>query len=296
MSHPNQTGAPEAARTLTRDEGETPKLEPEMAQPKPSPEPTHRKMGPGQGGSSQGSTNLGPLISPSDQPLILQPEVLDIVREHGWRKLASNPTWRPKLAQWCCLCGTWCVSNRAVKMHLAKSHKAVWTQHKHRIETLCKTQLADITVPCGLCGSVSKDPKAHVVACPVLFQSLLISLVTTDGTRSGSELLQALATSGKSTEHNEITERNNSNPFDNTTVDQAAQNGRAAAGKTTATQGQATRAKHATGAGQPGSGHQQTCGGHRQANIEAGGRTSTTASGLRLHLVREHGAGGEFSP
>ena len=270
---PIETGTPEASRTLTRDEGEAPKLEPEREQPKPPPEPTHR-------------------VSPSDQPLILQPEVLDIVREHGWRKLASNPTWRPKLAQWCCLCGTWCVSNRAVKMHLAKSHKAVWTQHKHRIETPCKTQLADITVPCGLCGSVSKDPKAHVVACPVLFQSLLISLVTTDGTRSGSELLQALATSGKSTEHNEITERNNSNPFDNTTVDQAAQNRRAAAGKTTATQGQATRAKHATGAGQPGSGHQQTCGGHRQANIEAGGRTSTTASGLRLHLVREHGAGG----
>ena len=75
---PIETGALEASRTLTRDEGEAPKLEPEMGQPKPSPEPTHRKMGPGQGGSSQGSTNLGPLISPSDQPLILQPEVLDI--------------------------------------------------------------------------------------------------------------------------------------------------------------------------------------------------------------------------
>ena len=62
-------------------------------------------------------------------------------------------------------------------MHLAKSHKQVWNFHKHRVETLSKSQLADIQVPCQLCGSGSKDPKSHVVACPVIFQSILLALV-----------------------------------------------------------------------------------------------------------------------
>ncbi|CAE6960767.1 pol, partial [Symbiodinium sp. CCMP2592] len=82
---------PEASQAKQPDESEAQRLEPEIEQSKQSPEPPS-----------------------SDQPLILQPEVIAVVREHGWRKLAANTTWRPKLAQWCCLCGTWCVSNRAV--------------------------------------------------------------------------------------------------------------------------------------------------------------------------------------
>ena len=270
---PIAPSAPEASQTLTNDEVEAPRIEPEPESPKPPSEP-----------------------SSCDQPLVLQPAVIDIVREHGWRKLVSNATWRPKVAQWCCLCGTWCVSNRAVKMHLAKSHKAVWTQHKHRIETLCKTQLADITVPCGLCGSVSKDPKAHVVACPVLFQSLLISLVTQDGTRGGGELVQALAISGKSAEHDRHTGHsiNNSNVND-ATADKKAQDGRTTRA-TTATPRQASGAQCTTRAGQPGSRHQQACGSRGQADAKTGGRAPTAASGLWLHMVREHGAGGGFSP
>ena len=129
----------------------------------------------------------------NDAPLVTQPEVLTIIQQHGWRRLASDMRWRPKLAQWCCLCGTWCASNRAVKMHLAKSRSAVWGTHKHRVEKLSRSQVADIQVPCTLCGSVSKDPKSHVVARPVIFQSILISLVSSDGARSRDQLLQALA-------------------------------------------------------------------------------------------------------
>ena len=36
-------------------------------------------------------------------------------------------------------------------MHLAKSHREVWNLRKSRIELICKTQKADITVPCSLC-------------------------------------------------------------------------------------------------------------------------------------------------
>ena len=266
---PIGNSAPEASQLPTHDVSGTPQTAPAQETPKPPPEP-----------------------ATSDQPLVLQPAVLAIVREHGWRKLVSSSAWRPKLAQWCCLCGTWNASNRAVKMHLAKSHKAVWTQHKHRIETLCKTQLADITVPCDLCGSVSKDPKAHVVACPVLFQSLPISLVTQDGTKSGSGLVQTLATSGKSAGHNGNTEHHGINSIINhAAVDKEAQNGRAT-GTTTTPPGQTSGAQCTTGAGQPGSGHQQARGGRCQADVEAGGRTPAAASGLRLHLVRELGAGG----
>ena len=66
----------------------------------------------------------------SDSPLRFQQPVLDILKQHGWRGLLADQRWRPKLAQWCCLCGTWCASNRAVKMHLARSHKDVWNPVK----------------------------------------------------------------------------------------------------------------------------------------------------------------------
>ena len=33
-----------------------------------------------------------------DVPLILQPEVLTRIQQHGWRKLASDMRWRLKLA------------------------------------------------------------------------------------------------------------------------------------------------------------------------------------------------------
>ena len=80
----------------------------------------------------------------------LCPEVLNIVRQNGWRALVQDVQWRKRLAQWCCLCGAWCASNRAVKMHLAKSHREVWNPRKSRIELICKTQEADI-IPCSLC-------------------------------------------------------------------------------------------------------------------------------------------------
>ena len=67
-------------------------------------------------------------------------------------------------------------------MHLARSHRTIWNMRKHRIEKLCKSQGADIRSPCDLCGSTSKDPKSHVVACPVIFQSILISLVSANVT------------------------------------------------------------------------------------------------------------------
>ena len=129
-------------------------------------------------------------------PTALHPEVHTIVQQGSWRALVQNKQWRKQLAQWCCLCGTWCASNRAVEMHLAKSHREIWNQHKRRIELICKTQQADITVPCSLCGSVSKDPRSHVVACPVIFQSILVDFLRNGGS-GGSELFPASATSGQ---------------------------------------------------------------------------------------------------
>ena len=137
-------------------------------------------------------------------PTALNPEVHNIIRHGGWRSLVQNVQWRKQLAQWCCLCGTWCASNRAVKMHLAKTHKAVWNLHKDRIERICRSQQADITIPCSLCGSISKDPKSHVVACPVIFQSVLIDFQQNGGS-SGSGFLHASVAAGQSI----TTERSN---------------------------------------------------------------------------------------
>ena len=130
-------------------------------------------------------------------PTALNSEVHNIIRQGGWRSLVQNVQWRKQLAQWCCLCGTWCASNRAVKMHLAKTHKAVWNLRKDRVERICRSQQADITVPCSLCGSISKDPKSHVVACPVIFQSVLIDFQQNGGS-SGGGLLHASVASGQS--------------------------------------------------------------------------------------------------
>ena len=50
-----------------------------------------------------------------------------------------------------------------------ESHKDIRCKHKIWVETMCKTQLADITMPYRLFGSVSNDPNAHVTL--VLFVS-----------------------------------------------------------------------------------------------------------------------------
>ncbi|CAE7853719.1 unnamed protein product, partial [Symbiodinium sp. KB8] len=50
------------------------------------------------------------------------------------------------------------------------------------------------------CAAPSKDPKSHVVACPVIFQSILLALVSSNGSRSRDQLLQAFAAGGESTE------------------------------------------------------------------------------------------------
>ena len=129
-------------------------------------------------------------------PAAHHPDVHSIVQQGGWQALVKNTTWRKQLAQWCCLCGTWCASSRAVKMHLARTHKAEWNPHKTRIEMLCKSQQADITTPCSYCGSTSKEPKSHVVACPVIFQSIFIDLLR-HGSRGGGKLLPARTAGGK---------------------------------------------------------------------------------------------------
>ena len=120
----------------------------------------------------------------SSLPTAHHPEVHAIVQNGGWRELVGSVKWRKKLAQWCCLCGTWCASNRAVKMHIARTHKETWVPHTTRIELLCKSQQADIATPCSYCGSTSKEPKSHVIACPVIFQSILIDLLQHGSTSS----------------------------------------------------------------------------------------------------------------
>ena len=134
-----------------------------------------------------------------DGPLLNDPYVRKLVQQKGWRALAQDLECRPKLAQWCCLCGTWCVSNRAVKMHLAKTHPDTWRPRSTRVEMLCKTQTAAITSPCNLCGSTSKTPKAHVITCPVLCQSILLELLINGdlSTESGTGLVSPPVASGE---------------------------------------------------------------------------------------------------
>ena len=208
----------------------------------------------------------------SDVPLCKQQPVQELVRQQGWRALIQHQSLRPKLAQWCCICGTWCASNRAVKMHLARSHKEIWMKHRDRVERLCKSQLAMITVPCQLCGSVSKEPKAHVIACPVLFQSIFLHLLADNGGICGSELLSAPSTGGEQ-------------PTGSGLGQQAIQDGGQPTGqRQTARQGALSHWIREAGGS-------AAVGGDSKAGAQAGRRTSDPFPGLRLHVVCGDGAG-----
>ena len=105
--------------------------------------------------------------------------------------MAEDKVLRPKLTQWCSLCGTWCASNGAVKLHLARSHADTWKPHCDRVEKLCKTQTASITSPCSLCGS-------HVL----FFFSILLELLINGGIgqASGAGSVQTLITSARTSQ------------------------------------------------------------------------------------------------
>ena len=227
----------------------------------------------------------------TEGPLLQDSQVQQIVKQHGWRALAEDKAFRPKLAQWCSLCGTWCASNRAVKMHLARSHGDTWKPHSDRIEKLCKTQTASVTSPCSLCGSVSKTPKAHVSTCPVLFQSILLELLINGGIgqTSGTGPVQTLITSGSGT-------------------------GKPANGGLAGQQSGKTEQK-AKAVDEPGQAREErpkapvrksdegprpaqrvgrdatATGSHSQAFFACCGGAAADSSGLRVHLVRGHGAG-----
>ena len=243
---------------------------------------------PSQDVASQGADSAGAKIPSStsgveDVPWSLNPAVLEHVRTHGWKGLVKHDTWRPKLAQWCCLCGTWGASSRAVKMHLARTHKSVWVKHKDRVEKLCKTQQADITVPCKLCGSISKDPKAHVIACPVLFQSILISFIT-DGGKYGAGLLKAPNATGRTDA--------GSRDGAGTTVESQHVSARAGADKRgSEPQGQAEAGggENATGQpAEPGQGLSTAARSNGEADVETGGCTSNSVVGRRVYSVHQH--------
>ena len=221
----------------------------------------------------------------SAEPLVLQSDVLSIIQQHGWRKLVSDLQRRPKLAQWCCLCGTWCASNRAVKMHLARSHRTVWNMRKHRIEKLCKSQGADIRSPCDLCGSTSKDPKSHVVACPVIFQPILFSLVSANGSRSGARLFQALASGGEPATADWVGADGDEGPKQESKDGDQPQPQGPGQGPQTASQ-PGTQRWAASGPRPSEVGRA-----HGKAHPEVGGRTAGSSSGLWLYMVRQHGAG-----
>ena len=176
-------------------------------------------------------------------------------------------------------------------MHLAKSHKAEWNPRKTRIELLCKSQQADIATPCSYCGSTSKEPKSHVVACPVIFQSIFIDLLQ-NGSSNGGELLSAPAAGGKPEPSS--AGRSNDRGGRHGSSQQETSDGRSRQGlgkrqaQAKAAQGTgALRAAFSAGSSR----HPETDGGHRQTGSSTGGCEPTGATGLRLHLVCEPGGG-----
>ena len=219
-----------------------------------------------------------------DQPMLQQIAVKEYLQAHGWQNMILDRQWI-KLSQWCCICGTWCASNRAVKMHLAKSHRDIWNQHKERVERLCKSQLPLVHVPCRMCGSTSKEPKAHVIACPVIFQSILLYTLLVDDGHVGSRLLSTPAADEKPDECSHNTEARGSR--DDGWDKQTCQDGGAGPPKgATPRQGSL---QSWIRAGPRRGGHPEVGGGNGAPDSEAGGCSSGLSTGLRVHVVCRNG-------
>ena len=131
--------------------------------------------------------------------------------------------------------------------------------------------------------AVSKEPKAHVIACPVLFQSIFLRLLLGDDGVSGGQLLSTSSAHGQSA--------------DAGCDQQACKNGGSSLQGQGDKAGQGTLSKYPTTSSK---GHPATVGSDGQTDAAAGRCASSHPSGLRLHLVcgggiRGHTAGHVWS-
>ena len=74
----------------------------------------------------------------------------------------------------CALCGQKLQSASKMKSHWRSSHSSAWHLVEHEASSLARSLSATFRNPCPYCGSTAKDPKAHSVQCPALFQVLAV--------------------------------------------------------------------------------------------------------------------------
>ena len=194
-----------------------------------------------------------------DGPLLRDKQVRQIVQQQGWRALVEDITFRPKLAQWCCLCGTLCVSNRAVKMHLART------------------------------SSVSTAPKAHVSTCPVLFQSILLELLINGGLGQASGAGPTPVASGDETDKPGHGCLNRQQPGKAQQKAEAVDDSGQARteGVSSPARRESAGSRQTTGVGRDAA----APGGHRKAFFKDSRGTAADPSGLWVYMVCGHGAG-----
>ena len=109
-------------------------------------------------------------ISPSSQTLLFdRPEhgqpLHSALREHSIIRLYSLE---------CALCGQKLQSPGKTKTHWRYTHPAAWNLVESVVSGAARSLLATLRNPCPYCLSPAKDPKAHTVQCPALFQFLAV--------------------------------------------------------------------------------------------------------------------------
>ena len=91
------------------------------------------------------------------QPLHLALQDMPVVRSFG---------------EACALCGQRLQDVNRVKFHWRTTHPAAWNLVEREVKSQARSLSALFKSPCSYCRSQAKDPKAHSVQCPVLFQFL----------------------------------------------------------------------------------------------------------------------------
>ena len=98
----------------------------------------------------------------ASRPLHLALQDLSLVRSFG---------------EACALCGQRLQDVNRVKYHWRTSHSAAWNLIEREAKGQARSLSAVFKSPCNYCHSYAKDPKAHSIQCPVMFQFLASRLL-----------------------------------------------------------------------------------------------------------------------
>ena len=108
-------------------------------------------------------------------PILKNQAVKNMVQQRGWRSLITSEH-QQHLRQHCVVCARWIVDPSALKRHLQKAHKDVWSKVTQKLEGQCTEVKGDL-IRDGVCPCCDRTSYSrHYRQCNVIFQSAIAGL------------------------------------------------------------------------------------------------------------------------